>query len=318
MNRVHVPLSPFDPLAGAVVFAPERNEEGYWVGSPGVLHDGGQFWLTYRQRRPRGAEAERGWRCAVAKSKDGLHFDDVWQVRKHELNTPSMERFCLLPKAGGGYRLYISYVDPSDNRWRIDAVEATGPERFDIRARTPVLTAASTGTEGVKDPYIVQTGPAFHLFASYAAARDDLSPEAHATADVFNVGATTHPTGYATSLDGIHFDWRGTALEVGTAWDRYQARLTSIVPVCGGYIGFYDGSAGKHENYEERCGIAISSDLSSWRSLSTTKPWLASPHAAGSVRYVEAIVLDEEWWIYYEMTRPDGAHELRLMRLPPA
>jgi hypothetical protein len=36
------------------------------------------------------------------------------------------------------------------------------------------------------------------------------------------------------------------------------------------------------------------------------------------VRYVDAIVLDEEWWIYYEMTRPDGAHELRLMRLPPA
>jgi hypothetical protein len=170
----------------------------------------------------------------------------------------------------------------------------------------------------VKDPYIVQTGPVFHLFASYAAARSDLSPEAHATADVFNVGATTHPTGYATSLDGIHFDWHGTALEIGTAWDRYQARLTSIVPIYGGYIGFYDGSAGKHENYEERCGIAFSSDLSSWRSLSTTKPWLASPHAAGSVRYVEAIVLDEEWWIYYEMTRPDGAHELRLMRLPPA
>jgi hypothetical protein len=302
-------------MAGTLVFAPERNEEGYWVGCPGILHDGEQFWLSYRQRRPRGAEAERGWRCAVAKSQDGLHFQDVWEVHKDELNTPSMERFCLLPKPGG-YRLYISYVDPADNRWRIDALEATEPERFDLKTAMSVLTAASTGTEGVKDPYVVQTGPVIHLFASYAAARSGLSPEAHATADVFNVGVTTHPTGYATSLDGMSFDWQGTALSVGSIWDRYQARLNSIVPVCGGYIGFYDGSAGNHENYEERCGIAISSNLSSWHSLSRTKPWVVSAHATGSVRYVDAIVLDEEWWIYYEMTRPDVAHELRLARLP--
>lgn len=318
MNRVHVPLSPFDPTAGSIVFAPERNEEGYWVGCPGILHDGEQFWLTYRQRRPRGAEAERGWRCAVARSKDGLHFEDVWQVHKDQLNTPSMERFCLLPKPGGGYRLYISYVDPADNRWRIDALEASAPDRLDIRAAAAVLTAASTGTEGVKDPYVLQTGPVFHLFASYATPHSGLSPEAHATADIYNVGATTHPTGYATSLDGMNFEWHGTALEVGEGWDRYQARLNSIVPICGGYVGFYDGSAGKHENYEERCGIAISSDLSRWHSLSTTRPWVVSPRASGSVRYVDAIVLDAAWWIYYEMTRPDGAHELRLARMPPS
>jgi hypothetical protein len=318
MNRIHMPLAPFDPMAGDLVLAPERNEDGYWVGCPGVLHDGEHVWLTYRQRRPRGAEMERGWRCAVAKSRDGLHFEDLWDVRKDALNTPSMERFCLLPKPGGGYRLYISYVDPADNRWRIDAAEAAEPDRFDIGTATAVLTAASTGTEGVKDPYVVQTGPVFHLFASYAAARCDLSPEAHASADIYNVGATTHPTGYATSLDGLDFCWHGTALEVGTGWDRYQARLNSIVPIGGGYIGFYDGSAGSHENYEERCGIAISGDPFSWRSLSVAKPWVVSPHGSGSVRYVDAVVVNDEWWIYYEMTRPDGAHELRLVRLPSA
>src|SRR5919108_5188737 len=46
MNRIHVPLAPFDPTAGTVVFAPERDEEGYWVGAPGVLHDGKRFWLS--------------------------------------------------------------------------------------------------------------------------------------------------------------------------------------------------------------------------------------------------------------------------------
>ena len=63
MNRIFAPLPAFDPESGIVVMEPERNENGYWVGSPTILHDGRKFWLTYRRRRPRGTEAERGWRC---------------------------------------------------------------------------------------------------------------------------------------------------------------------------------------------------------------------------------------------------------------
>jgi beta-xylosidase len=83
-------------------------------------------------------------------------------------------------------------------------------------------------------------------------------------------------------------------------------------------VGFYDGSASHAENYEERCGIAVSSDLFSWRRISTEKPWLVSQHGSGSVRYADAMIHEGEWWIYYEMTRPDGAHELRLARVPAA
>jgi hypothetical protein len=272
--------------------------------------------LTYRERRPRGAEAERGWRCAVAVSRDGVRFEDVWQVHKDELGTASMERFCLFPRPGGGFRLFLSYVDPQDNRWRIDVLEADEPSRFDVGQAAPVLTAASTGTEGVKDPYVLQIGPVTSLFASFAQARSGLTAEAHASADIYNVGATTHPTGLATSLDGQHFRWHGSVLDVGEGWDRYQARLNSIVPVAGGYVGFYDGSAGHHENYEERCGIAVSHDLFHWRRLSTEAPWVVSGQGTGSVRYVEALIRDGTWWIYYEMSRADGAHELRLARLP--
>ena len=39
---------------------------GYWVGSPSILHDGEQFWMSYRRRRPPSMEAEQDWRCAVA------------------------------------------------------------------------------------------------------------------------------------------------------------------------------------------------------------------------------------------------------------
>ncbi|SEG99955.1 hypothetical protein SAMN05444920_114231 [Nonomuraea solani] len=316
----YAPLPVFDPLAGTVVLAPEKDEEGYWAGSPGVLHDGERFWLTYRRRRPRGERAERGWWCAVAVSDDGVEFTDVWSVHKDELKTSSMERFRLTRADDGGFRLYVSYVDPADSRWRIDALAAGHPSEFDLGTAAPVLTAASTGTEGVKDPYALRAGPVTYLFASYAEPRPDLDPGAHATADVYNVGATTHPTGLATSLDdGATFTWQGRVLDVGTGWDRYQARLNSVVPIPGGagYVGFYDGSASHEENYEERCGIAVSSDLFTWRRLSGERPWVTSPHRGGSVRYLDALLIEDRWWLYYEMTRADGAHELRVIRVPP-
>ena len=316
MNRVHAPLAAFDPTAGTVVMTPEQNAAGYWIGCPGVLHDGERFWLTYRQRRPRGAEAERGWRCAIANSTDGITFTDVWSVHKDELGTPSMERFSLIPAEDGGYRLFISYVDPADNRWRIDLVSAEHPSKFHIASARPVLTAESTGTESVNDPYVMRIGPVTYMFVSYAEAVAGLDPAAHVTGDIYDVGATTYPTGLATSLDGESFTWRGRVLGVGGGWCRYQARLGSVVPVTGGYVGFFDGSASREENYEERCGIAVSSDLFTWRCLSDDGPWVVVPHGSGSVRYVDAQILAGEWWLYFEMTRPDQAHELRLIRLP--
>lgn len=316
-HRVLSPLDSFDPLAGVVIKAPEREEPGYWVGCAGVLYeqDRGRFLLTYRERRPRGAEPERGWRCAVAESIDGVHFTDIWSVTKDQLETPSMERFSVLPTADGRYRLYLSYVDPVDNRWRIDVVEAATPGGFDLRKTEAVLTADSTGTEGVKDPYVLRVGPVTYLFASFAE-RGDFDGSAHDTADIYNAGVTTHPTGLATSVDGRTFHWYGSVLEVGEGWDGYQARLNSIVRVGGTYVGFYDGSSGAQENYEERCGIAVSHDLKHWDRLTASGPWVVTPHGTGSVRYLDALLIESTWWLYYEITRPDGAHELRLARIP--
>lgn len=311
----------FDPTGGVVVKEPERPAAGYWVGCPGVLHEPsmGRFLLTYRERHPRGVSPERGWRCALATSEDGVHFEDVWQVHKDELRTSSMERMCIVPGPGDGYRLYLSYVDPADNRWRIDVLDADDPARFDLATAKPVLTAESTGTEGVKDPYVLRVGPVTYLFASFAAASaltDTEREQAHGTGDIYNVGVTTHPTGLATSLDGLAFEWHGSVLDVGDGWDRYQARLNSIVPTGAGFVGFYDGSAAAHENYEERCGIAVSADLWHWRRLTTDGPWITSRTGTGSVRYVEAIAMGDEWWIYHEVSRADGSHELRRQRVP--
>lgn len=320
--RVFGALSKFDPEQGTVILQPENSGRGTWVGCPGVLYEPRQqrFLMTYRQRRPRGNPAtERGWRCAVAASEDGIRFKDMWAVEKSELGTSSMERFCILPGMESGYQLYLSYVDPADNRWRIDLVEAESPDLFDVSTRKPVLTAASTGTEGVKDPYVMRVGPAVYLFASFASAETlerGQREQAHATADIYNTGATTHPTGLAMGMDGREFEWNGPVLGVGKGWDRYQARLNSMAPLpSGGWVGFYDGSAGAEENYEERCGLAISHDLRHWERLTTNGPWVVSPHGTGSLRYLDAVPVGEELWLYYEYARADGAHELRLSKV---
>ncbi|HKJ92586.1 MAG TPA: hypothetical protein VJ957_05420, partial [Longimicrobiales bacterium] len=247
-HRVFGTLPAFDPEQGTTILEPEPGGAGAgtWVGCPGVLYEPEprRFLLTYRRRRPRGDPAtERGWRVAVAAGEDGVHFQDIWVVEKGELHSPSMERSCLLPAPDGGYLLYLSYVDPADNRWRIDVVHGDSPDSFDIRAAQPVLTAAATGTEGVKDPYVLRIGPAFLLFTSIARtpALDDATlREAHATADIYNTGVTTHPTALAIGTDGRNFDWHGVVLDVaghetGSGWDRYQARLNSVARIGGAW-----------------------------------------------------------------------------------
>jgi hypothetical protein len=310
--------APFDPADSVLIRAPERAEPGYWIGCPSVLPDGDLTWLTYRERRPRGAASERGWRCAVAVSRDGLRFDDVWEVHKDELESPSMERFDLT-RTENAYELFLSFVDPADGRWRIDAVTAPRPDAFDVATRRPVLTADSTATEGVKDPVLVDIRGTVYLFASYAACRAGLDPSVHATADVYNTGATTHPTGLAMR-DGAGFRWHGEALGVGApgSWDGYQARLGSVVAAGHRFVGFYDGSAGHAENYEERLGVATSPDGRAWQSASLDRPCLLGPGPTGSIRYTDVVVRDDAWWIYHEVTRPDGAHELRLAHAPAA
>ncbi|MCL4543301.1 MAG: hypothetical protein M1118_01680 [Chloroflexi bacterium] len=329
--RSALPLQ-FDPEQGEVVLEPEHAGSGYWVGAPSVLWDAaaGCWWLTYRRRRPRGVNpdglGERGYVGRVARSEDGLHFEDVWEVVQGDWNTPSMERFCLA-RLGGGYALYVSYVDPFDNRWRIDVLTADDPARFAAQTLQPVFTAGAVGAatgvpvEGVKDPAVFRAGDGYYMVISYALAAARAEHEQarmHATADIYNTGLATAPTALATSADGLHWTWQGQILPTGGAgsWDCYQSRLNSAVPVGGLWLGFYDGAASERENYEEHCGVATSLDLRRWTKLTPNGPFVESPYGTRSLRYVEAIRKDDNLVLFYEYVRPDAAHELRRIVLP--
>jgi hypothetical protein len=310
----------FDPEMGQVVLEPAAPGQGHWVGCPSVFYDAEResYLLTYRRRRPRGLGEERGYACFIAESKDGLSFEEIWSVKKSQLNSSSMERFCIQKSPEGTYLLYISYVDPSDNRWRIDVIEADRPDNFDVTQRQEVFTAAGTQTEAVKDPHVIKVGPVYYMLVSYAKKLDltaSQSAQAHSTGDIYTTGMTQAPTALAQSLDGIHFNWLGEILPVGSGWDRYQSRLNSLVKLGDLFLGFYDGSASEKENYEERCGLAVSFDLKNWDKLTPEQPWVVSPYSSGSLRYVEALKVGQELWLYYEYARQDAAHELRLIKL---
>jgi hypothetical protein len=309
----------FRPEEGMPVREPEADAPGHWAGAPGVCYDqdSGVFYLTYRRRRERGAASDRGYACFIARSTDGIRFDDVWSVRKEELRSASMERFCLR-RRDDRWLLYVSYVDPADNRWRIDVTEAASPDGFEIGARRPALTAAATGTEGVKDPFVMRAGPAWTMFASYAAPAVLTGAQreaAHATGDIYATGATTFPTGRAVSPDGITWDWRGQALGVGNGWDRYQARISTVTPAETGWLAFYDGSADKTENYEERCGLATSFDLTRWLRVTGDAPALTAA-AGASLRYVDSVRAGATRYFYYEYATPGRGHELRVAAVP--
>jgi hypothetical protein len=74
-------------------------------------------------------------------------------------------------------------------------------------------------------------------------------------------------------------------------------------------VAFYDGRASAAENYEERTGLATGTEPGA---LTAHGPIAQSPYGDGGLRYLCILDLGgghERY--YYEMTRADGAHELR-------
>jgi len=228
-----------------------------------------------------------------------VRFSDLWSVRKEALRATSMERFCLRHADDGRYLLYTSYEHPDDGRWRIDVAGAERVEDLDVTRAVTVLTPVATRTAAVKDPVVVRVGEEWLMFVS-----------------TFLTDAGPAPTSLAVSRDGVRFEWRGTVFDVGDGWDAYQARLSAVVDTGNGYVGLYDGSASQVEDTEERLGLADSRDLRTWQRVSLDAPWVASPHATGSLRYPDVLDRGGEWWVYYEYARDDGSHELRLNRVP--
>jgi hypothetical protein len=298
-----------------VVQEPPGAGRGNWAGAPSAIYDleRRRFFLSYRVRRPL-AEG-RGYETRVAESADGRTFRDIWVGRREEFDSPSIERSALVKTPDGRYRLYVSYVDGVANRWRIDLLEAGSPDAFDPKSRVAVLGPDDADSEGVKDPYVLIVGGMYYMYVPYGPRSTVVTgsgeSELHGTGNVFTTGRVAHPTGLATSVDGVHFQWRGDVITPGSGWDRNMARLACVCYVPPVFTAFYDGRTSVGDVYEDRTGVAVGLTPDRFEVLSREAPVLASPHASGSLRYMDVVPLGDEWFWFYEFARPDGAHELR-------
>ncbi|MFC5749061.1 hypothetical protein [Actinomadura rugatobispora] len=278
-----------------VAIEPPGEGEGYWAGAPSAVEGDGWIYLAYRLRRPIGEG--RGYAVAIARSADGERFEQVAAIGKDEMDAESLERPALTRTPEGTWRLYLSCATTGTKHWRVEVLEAADPAGFDARNRRVVLPGDAR--TGVKDPVIVRHGGVWHLWAS-------CHPLAEADEEDRMV------TRYATSADGLEWSWHGTALgRRAGAWDARGVRVSAVRFTPDGIVAAYDGRASAAENYEERTGIATGR-VPQTLTAQGTLPWAASPFHGGGLRYLEILrTSDGRDRLFYEVTRADGAHELR-------
>jgi len=302
---------------GHIVREPVGKGQGYWAGAPGSFYDTEEraFYLTYRLRRPRGVEPDRGGEAFIARSADGLHFDDVLRVTKDRFASTSIEKCALRRGPDGLWRYFLSTVAPEDSRWCVSVLRASTIDGLASADVERVFTATELDVEGVKDPWIFEHDGTFHMILSVAVMVPETSEQSHATADIYNTGECKSATALATSADLDRWTWRGVVFAPGdSGWDRYARRINSVVATGEGLVAFYDGAESHLGNYEERTGLAASTDLESWRCLTPGGPALVSANTSGSLRYVDAIPVGDDLFLYYEFARVDGSHDLRVVR----
>lgn len=261
---------------------------GWWAGaSTAVLDDDGAFVVAYRVRY--GADGPAS--TVVARSSDGERLTTVAKLDQSRFGAASMERPSLVRTDNGRWRLYVcSAAKPPSRHWWIDLLEADDPSGFsDAEVRTVFPGDEVTG---VKDPLVQRTPDGGWRAWVCCHPLDQRDEEDRMT------------TAFATSPDGVTWDWQGTVLAPRTGqWDSRGARLTVVLP--DGRAA-YDGRASKEENWFERTGLAR---------LSGRRPGeleQIGDDPVSDVRYLDVLPLPGGGYrIWYEARLPDESHELR-------
>ncbi len=284
-----------DPARSAPVINPLGAGPGNWAGGPTAVADGHGVVLAYRLRRPVGEG--RGCCVVIARSADGEHFETLQTITRDEMDAESLERPALVLTEDGTWRLYLSCATTGTKHWRVELMEAPAPDAFDPGRRSAVLPGDQT--RAVKDPVFAWRGGKWHLWAC--------------------VHPLTEPedtdrmwTEYAVSADGLEWMWHGPALSPRPGeWDARGVRVTAVRFTPDGVMALYDGRASAAENFEERTGVAFGPSPDALTAFGS-QPAAQSPHAGNGLRYVSVLELpDGRERLYYELTRADGAHELR-------
>jgi hypothetical protein len=279
----------------AVVVVPAPGDgPGNWAGAASAVLVDGVFWLTWRTRRP--LTEGRGVSVVIARSEDGITFEQVAEVEREVFDCESLERPVLLPVAaaqGGGWRLYLSCAVRGRKGWWVDTLTAATPEELPHgrRQRLDLLDDLTA----VKDPVItVSDDGAWEMWLC-----------CHPLEDAGHEDRMT--TRRLTSADGLAWEDHGQVIAGRPgAWDARGARVTTPL---GDGLFLYDGRPDAASNWYETTGVARW-DGERLVADDELGP-IASPYSDGAFRYASAVRLPDGRTRYYvEAARPDGAHDL--------
>src|SRR6266571_2106641 len=202
-----------------------------------------------------------------------------------------MERPSIVRTDDGRWRLYVCCATPNSKHWWIEVLEAEDPAGLsDAQGR---IVFPGDEHTGVKDPIVRRKSDGSGWEAWICChPLDEPDEEDRMT------------TAYATSVDGLSWEWHGTVLAGRPRmWDARGARVTAVLP--DGRAA-YDARASKEENWFERIGLAR---------LTGKRPGQleqANDDAAVDARYLDVVPLpDGGYRIWYEARLPDESHELR-------
>jgi hypothetical protein len=284
------------PLPGSaravVAVAAPGTGRGFWAGSPAAASDpDGQILLAYRLRM--GVRPEDGAQTVVARSDDGETFTTVAVLDKSRFGAMSMERPAIVRTDEGRWRLYVCCATPESKHWWISMLEADDPGG--LADADDQVVFPGDDTVAVKDPIVRRSDRGWEAWIC-CHPLDEPDEEDRMT------------SAYATSADGVRWDWHGTVLapRPGT-WDARGARLTAVLT--DGRAA-YDGRATKEENWFERTGLARRVD---------GRFEQAGDGPVSDARYLDVLPLaDGGYRIYYEAPLPDESHELRTELIQPS
>jgi hypothetical protein len=266
---------PLPGTAAPVVAVPGPGAgPGYWAGAPAAVFDDGGIVLAYRARNGHDGNDE----TIVARSDEGERFETAVRLDESRFGAMYVERPALV-RLDDGWRLYVCCATPASKAWWIGALDA--PDIEGLQDTEYRVVFPGDELNAVKDP-IVRRDADGRWHAWICCHLLDIPGEE----DRMN-------TAYATSADGLDWEWHGTILEgrPGT-WDARGARVTAVLP--DGRMA-YDGRATKEENWFEKTGLT--EDRSA---------------PVADVRYLEVLALPSGGHrIYYEARLPDESHELR-------
>jgi len=284
-------MTPF-PLPGtgqvSVAVPAPGSGRGWWAGSSSAaLDEDGTFVIAYRVRT---GERGRG-STVVARSVDGEQYTTVARIDQGRFGAESMERPALVRTDAGRWRLYVCCASPAPSKhWWIELLEADDPADLGTADSRRIFTGDVL--VGVKDPLVRRTAGGGWRAWICCHPLDQPDEEDRMT------------TAYATSADGLDWQWRGIALapRSGT-WDARGTRLTAVL--ADGRAA-YDGRATKEENWFERTGLAHLTGRRPGELEQTT------PDPVADVRYLDILPLPGGGYrIWYEARLPDESHELR-------